>query len=136
MTKITISTSDLIKNREEYKDVVGGGAYRVPSVEEVLRQIDIEKQIEEANKFRQSLDSRRDNRTSKHRNIAEEEKFRREKPHLYEVNRPVRVRVSGFFSLVLICALAFIAFRFASSDDPQYLIAGGVVLLLLVWFRG
>lgn len=136
MTKINISSSDLAKNREEYKDVVGGGAFRVPSVEEVLRQIDIENQIGKANKFRQSLESRSDKRDSKHRNIAEEVKFRREHPHLYEVNRPVRVHVSGFFSLVLICALAFLVFRFASSGDSQYLVAGGVVLLLLVWFRG
>lgn len=136
MTKITISASDLHKNREEYKDVVGGGAYRVPPVQEVLRQIDIGEQIGKADKFRKELDSRRDKRASKHQNIAEEEKFRREHPHLYETNRPRRGILPGLFSLILICALGFIVFRFASSGDSQYLIAGGVTLLLLVLFRG
>lgn len=136
MTKITISAEELAKNRDEFKDIVGGGAYRVPPVREVLQQIDIEKKLGEADKFRQGLDLRRDKRTSRHNNISEEEKFHREHPYLYEVNRPVRVRASGLFSLVLICALAFIVFRFAGTGDSQYLLAGGVIFLLFVWFRG
>ena len=136
MTKIKISASDLMKNREEYKDVVGGGVFRVPPVQEVLQQIDIEKQIGKADKFREELDSRRDKRASKHQNIAEEEKFRREHPHLYEASRPRRVRLTGLFSLILICTLGFIVFRLDTLGDSQYFPAVGVILLLLVWLCG